>query len=61
MQQLIITDNQLRQNPVSDKTFKQLFVEVIPGYEEALKELEGEREAEKKKITIKTTIQQQKT
>lgn len=51
MQQLIITDNQLRQNPVSDKTFKQLFVEAIPGYEEALKELEAEREAEKKKTT----------
>ena len=47
MQQLIITGNQLRQNPASDKTFKQLFVEVIPGYEEALKELEAEREAER--------------
>ena len=55
MQQLIITDNQLRQNPVSDKTFKQLFVEVIPGYEEALKELEAEREAEKKKTTTTRT------
>ena len=53
MQQLIITDNQLRQNPVSDKTFKQLFVEA--GYEEALKELEGEREAEKKKTTTTRT------
>lgn len=48
MQQLIITGNQLRQNPASDKTFKQLFVEVIPGYEEALKELEAKREAERK-------------
>lgn len=58
MQQLIITGNQLRQNPVSDKTFKQLFAEVIPGYEEALKELkamrEAEREVEKKKTTTGT-------
>lgn len=58
MQQLIIAGNQLRQNPVSDKTFKQLFAEVIPGYEEALKELEtvreAEREAEKKKTTTGT-------
>lgn len=48
MQQLIITGHQLRQNPASDKTFKQLFVEVIPEYEDALKKLEAEREAERK-------------
>lgn len=47
LQQLIITNNQLRQNPASDKTFKQLFIEVIPRYEETLKELEAERHAEK--------------
>lgn len=51
MQQLIITGNQLRQNPASDKTFTQLFVEVIPGYEETLKELEAERKAEKQTST----------
>lgn len=55
MQQLIITGNQLRQNPVSDKTFKQLFVEVIPGYEEALKELEAERKAEREAEKQTTT------
>lgn len=51
MQQLIITSNQLRQNPASDKSFKQLFIEVIPGYEEAMKQLE----AEKKKTTVTKT------
>lgn len=43
LRQLIITSNQLHQNPASDKTFKQLFAEIIPGYEEALKELEAEQ------------------
>lgn len=47
MQQLIITNNQLRQNPERNKTFKQLFIEAIPGYEDALKELEAERREEK--------------
>lgn len=64
LQQLIITSNQLRQNPATDKTFKQLFAEVIPGYEEALKELEAERKAEReaeKKSTTGTGTQTSNT
>lgn len=51
LQQLNIANNQLRQNPASDRTFKQLFIEVLPGYEEALRNLETEREAEKNSKT----------
>lgn len=55
LQQLIITSNQLHQNPATDKTFKQLFAEMIPGYEEALKKLEAERKAEREAEEKSTT------
>lgn len=55
MQQLIITSNQLRQTPASDKSFKQLFIEVIPGYEEAVKQLKAEKDAENNYTTTSDT------
>ncbi len=53
MRQLVITSYQLRQNSASNKTFKQLFIEVIPGYEEVLKKLEFERKLESEGQTEK--------
>lgn len=39
MQQLVVTNFQLRQNPSSDKTVRQLFIEAIPDYEKTLREV----------------------
>ncbi|MEE0954244.1 MAG: hypothetical protein U0L49_00340 [Eubacterium sp.] len=48
MHRLLYTLRMLKENPNADKTFRQLFIEAIPGYEETLRQMEEEKEKAKR-------------